>query len=224
MKRMSGYFAGVFSLIVVLLLVVLLGVRANAANETKEAKIKRAMSAGPLEISKDAKIGDMDENGKMIILREGHNGWTCFPGQPGVIGDDPQCADEVAMQWTDDWMAHKRKPTNTIPGVVYMLAGGTDWSVTDPYATSGAAIHEPLLAALITYVFLLLLVAHDWWSTRKVYGGNDQSQRFPDHRAANTIPYWPNRHWALFRFVGAEAWQLNRFEMERGAACATPLN
>ncbi len=29
------------------------------------------------------------------------------------------------------------------PGIMYMLAGGTDWSATDPYATSGTPIKEP---------------------------------------------------------------------------------
>lgn len=143
MKGTSADVAGVCSLIVVLLLFILLGVRANAAEETKETKIKRAMSAGPTEISKDAKIADMDANGKMTTLREGNNGWTCFPGHPGVVGDDPHCADEAAMQWEHDLMAHKPKPTNTRPGIEYMFAGGTDWSATDPYATSGTPIHEP---------------------------------------------------------------------------------
>jgi len=143
MKRTSVYVAGVCSLAAVLLTVVVLDMRANAGDETKEAKIKRAISAGPLEIAKRAKIADTDAQGKMITLREGNNGWTCFPGHPGVVGDDPQCADEASLQWEDDWMAHKPKPSNTKPGIVYMFAGGTDWSATDPAATSGAPIHEP---------------------------------------------------------------------------------
>jgi hypothetical protein len=43
------------------------------------------------------------------------------------------------MQWLSDAQLHKPKPTNTQPGVVYMIAGGTDWSATDPTATSGTA-------------------------------------------------------------------------------------
>ena len=114
-----------------------------AAEESKEAKIKRAMSAGPASIAKDAKIVDMDAKGNMTTLREGNNGWTCFPGHPGVVGDVAMCADAPAMQWTMDWMEHKEKPTNTQPGIIYMLAGGTDWSATDPWATSGNPIKEP---------------------------------------------------------------------------------
>ena len=47
------------------------------------------------------------------------------------------------MQWAMDWMGHKEKPTNTQPGIIYMLAGGTDWSATDPWASSGTPIQEP---------------------------------------------------------------------------------
>jgi hypothetical protein len=113
------------------------------AQESKDAKIKRAMSAGPPSIAKDAKIVDMDEKGNMTTLREGSNGWTCLPGHPGVVGDVAMCADQAAMQWAMDLMGHKDKPTNTQPGIIYMLAGGTDWSATDPWATSGKPIQEP---------------------------------------------------------------------------------
>ena len=105
--------------------------------ETKGEKIKRALSAAPDTVAKDAKVVDMDEKGNMTVLREGANGFTCIAGHPGVVGDDPLCADAAAMQWLTSWMAHKPKPGNTHPGIVYMLAGGTDWSATDPWATSG---------------------------------------------------------------------------------------
>jgi hypothetical protein len=113
------------------------------AGETTQAKIKRALSAAPPDIAKAAKVVDVDDQGKMTVLREGTNGFTCFPGHPGVVGDVAMCADAPSMQWLSDAMAHKPKPTNTQPGVVYMLAGGTDWSATDPDATSGTPIKEP---------------------------------------------------------------------------------
>jgi hypothetical protein len=117
--------------------------RGNAADDTKRAKIERAISAGPLSVTAKARIVEMDEKGKMTVWRDGTNGWTCFPGHAGVIGDNPECDDEAAMQWGEDWMAHKPKPSNAQPGVVYMFAGGTDWSATDPWATSGTPIQEP---------------------------------------------------------------------------------
>ena len=113
------------------------------AGETNQAKIKRALSAAPPAVAEGAKIVDVDEKGKMTVLREGSNGFTCFPGHPRVVGDVAMCADAASMQWISDLAAHKPKPTNGEPGVTYMLAGGTDWSATDPYATSGNAIQEP---------------------------------------------------------------------------------
>ncbi len=112
-------------------------------SETKEAKIKRALSAAPANIAKDAKVVDIDEKGQLTVLREGKNGFTCIAGHAGVVGDDPGCGDAAGLQWILDWAAHKPKPTNTQPGVIYMLAGGTDWSATDPWSTSGTAQKWP---------------------------------------------------------------------------------
>ena len=110
--------------------------------ETKEAKIARALSAGPPNIAKAAKVVDRDENGKETVLREGKNGFTCFPGHPTVVDDIAYCANADALQWEEDWHGHKPKPTNPQPGIEYMLAGGTYWSATDPYATSGTPFTE----------------------------------------------------------------------------------
>jgi hypothetical protein len=116
---------------------------APAATETAAQKIARALSAGPPSITAHATVADMDDKGKMTELRKGTNGWTCVPGHKGVIGDDPFCADAASMQWGDDWFNHKPKPTNKVPGIMYMLAGGSDWSASDPFATKGTPIHEP---------------------------------------------------------------------------------
>ena len=103
------------------------------AGDTTEAKIERAMSAGPPEIARSAKIIDKDGQGHTLILREGSNGFTCMPGNPNVIGDPAMCADGPSMQWAADFAAHKPKPTNTVPGITYMLAGATQRSDSDPY-------------------------------------------------------------------------------------------
>ncbi len=105
--------------------------------ETKDAKIQRALSAAPANIAAGAKVVDMDEKGRMTVLRDGDNGFTCVAGHPEVVGDSPACLDAAALQWLLDWMAHKPKPTNTRPGILYQLAGGTDWSASDPWGTSG---------------------------------------------------------------------------------------
>jgi len=74
------------------------------------------------------------------VLREGTNGFTCMPGNPRVVGEPPMCADAASMQWSADFKSHKSKPTNTEPGIIYMLAGATQRSDTDPYDTTSPPI------------------------------------------------------------------------------------
>lgn len=111
--------------------------------DSKATKIARAISAAPANIAKAARVVDLDDKGNEISLREGTNGFTCYPGHPGEVGGQPYCANEAAVQWERDFAAHKPKPTNTEPGIEYMMLGGTDWSGSDPNATSGTPIKEP---------------------------------------------------------------------------------
>jgi hypothetical protein len=113
------------------------------AIDTTQAKIARAISAGPNEIASSARIVDTDEHGNTVVLREGNNGFTCMPGNPKVIGDPPMCADAASMQWAADFKAHKPKPTNIVPGITYMLAGATQRSDSDPYDTTSSPITVP---------------------------------------------------------------------------------
>jgi hypothetical protein len=108
--------------------------------ETTQAKIARAMSAGPTEVAKSARIIDKDSNGNKVVLREGNNGFTCMPGNPKAVGQPAMCMDAAAMQWSADFEAHNAKPTNTEPGIIYMLAGATQRSDTDPYDTTSPPI------------------------------------------------------------------------------------
>ena len=46
------------------------------------------------------------------------------------------CADPMGLQWMIDIRAKKPKPTNTAPGLIYMLCGATgysDWSSLDDH-------------------------------------------------------------------------------------------
>jgi len=95
--------------------------------------IQSAMSAGPAAISQHATIVAMDSAGKMRTLRKGNNGFTCMPDDPGSPGPDPMCLDANSMQWLHAWLA-KKPPTPNKVGFIYMLAGGSDASNTDPYA------------------------------------------------------------------------------------------
>jgi hypothetical protein len=101
------------------------------------ALIQSAMSAAPAAIAADATIMAMSADGSMRSLRTGHNGFTCFPDDPGTPGPDPMCADANAMLWMDAWMHHHAPPADKV-GFMYMLAGASDASNTDPFARAPA--------------------------------------------------------------------------------------
>jgi hypothetical protein len=44
------------------------------------------------------------------------------------------------MQWASDFADHKPKPTNTVPGIAYLVAGATQRSDSDPYDKTSAPI------------------------------------------------------------------------------------
>ena len=95
--------------------------------------IASAMRAAPAAVGRHATIMAMEEGGKMRTLRQGDNGFTCIPDNPGTPGPDPMCADKGAMGWMQAYHGHTTPPTGQV-GLVYMLEGGTDASNTDPYA------------------------------------------------------------------------------------------
>jgi len=117
------------------------GSRSAGLNNAMESKIARAMSAGPDDIARAARIIDTDPNGNTVVLREGSNGFTCTPGTPEVIGESPMCADAASLQWFADAKAHRPNPRNTAPGITYMLAGSTDCGDSGRIDKACPAIH-----------------------------------------------------------------------------------
>jgi hypothetical protein len=95
-----------------------------------EAQIESAMSAGPASITENATI--MGADGE-TVLREGSNGWTCFPDQNASPASDPMCLDETWMGWLEALVAGE-EPDTQVVGLAYMLAGGSDASNIDPLA------------------------------------------------------------------------------------------
>ena len=118
------------------------GMMSAAASKAKAHKmstaemIRSATSAGPRSISDNATVMAADATGKMVQLRAGTNGWTCIPDEPSTPGLDPMCIDKSGMEWVSALIAKKPKPTNTAPGLIYMLQGGSDISATNPFATT----------------------------------------------------------------------------------------
>ena len=95
-----------------------------------EAQIESAMAAGPASIAENATIMDVDGE---TVLREGSNGWTCFPDANATPTSDPMCIDETWMGWLEALVAGE-EPNTQVVGLAYMLAGGSDASNTDPFA------------------------------------------------------------------------------------------
>jgi hypothetical protein len=110
------------------------------AEEIKNEKIRRAMLAGPSFITSEATLAEMDTEGRMTVLRPGTNDWVCVPGDQNIIGSTDMCIDPMGMVWLQDLMARKPKPTNTSPGLIYMLNGATQHSYTDPFDVVSPAI------------------------------------------------------------------------------------
>jgi hypothetical protein len=101
--------------------------------DSTRSKITRALAAGPPNVAEAATVAEPGRNGTLAILRPGTNGFTCMPGDPTKVGAPALCADAASLQWMSDFAHHKPKPTNTVPGITYMLEGATQRSDTDPY-------------------------------------------------------------------------------------------
>ncbi|HZZ00096.1 MAG TPA: hypothetical protein VFE36_11025 [Candidatus Baltobacteraceae bacterium] len=97
------------------------------------AYIAKVTQAAPPAIVKGATIVEMRKDGTMRTVQSGNNGFTCMFVPPG----DPMCADTNAMQWLHAYVTHTAPPASV--GFVYMLAGDTGASNTDPYATGQTA-------------------------------------------------------------------------------------
>jgi hypothetical protein len=96
-------------------------------------KIRRARLSGPSIVTADATVAEMDPQGQLQVLSKGTNEWVCCPGNENIIGDVPMALDPMGMQWFMDLVAHKPKPTNREPGLIYMLCGAYQHSYTDPF-------------------------------------------------------------------------------------------
>jgi hypothetical protein len=119
----------------------LLAPNASAADKkapTDQALIASAMKAAPAKVAREATIVAMNADGTMRTLRTGSNGFTCMPDNPATPGPDPMCMDQNALAWAHAWIGHQTPVAGKI-GFMYMLAGGTDASNIDPYASKPEA-------------------------------------------------------------------------------------
>ena len=127
-----------FAIVTAGILAMSLSATQSAHADADADMIKSAEAAAPAALSADAAIYSMGADGKMKTLREGKSGWWCMPDSPSTPGPDPMCGDANAMKWAMAWIGKTEPPKGAV-GFMYMLAGGTDASNTDPYATAPTA-------------------------------------------------------------------------------------
>jgi hypothetical protein len=92
-----------------------------------EQLMENLKGSAPAAILENATIMNMGADGKMKVIKEGTNGWTCLDP-----GGEPMCADGAAMKWMGAYMEKKTPPKEL--GFVYMMKGDQGVSNTDPYA------------------------------------------------------------------------------------------
>src|SRR5205085_5035658 len=116
---------------------------AEAAQQSKAALIRDALSAAPPSIAATATVMDWDHT----VLRQGSGNYICHPTPPPIRakgGREPMCVDEVWEKWADAWSNKKPFKADRV-GVAYMLAGESPpggASNTDPFATSPTADNQ----------------------------------------------------------------------------------
>src|SRR5260370_7275763 len=93
----------------------------TSSHDPMQVEIARAMSAGPAEVAKAARIVGTDAQGQMVVLREGNNGFTCMPGNPKVVGEPPMCAAPPSIQWFAHTKPHNPHPPTPTPHITSIL-------------------------------------------------------------------------------------------------------
>src|SRR6202790_1860779 len=112
----------------------------DMTDRAEDPRIRRARLSGPEHVTKNATVAEIAADGTMTVLVQGTNEWVCTPGNENKIGDPPMCMNPMGMRWMMDAMQGKPKPTNTAPGMIYMLGGATQRSNTNPADKTSPAI------------------------------------------------------------------------------------
>jgi hypothetical protein len=112
---------------------------ATTSRMSTAQKIRKAMTAGPADITKNAAVVEPGENGQMKQLRAGTNGWACM-AEPELM-----CLDKEWQGWADAWM-NKKDPQTKSVGIGYMLRGDAGASNIDPFATKPTPDNQWIVA------------------------------------------------------------------------------
>jgi hypothetical protein len=97
-----------------------------ASHKTKSdgEKIASALQSGPKFVTRNAAVLDWPPSpgGEYRVLRPGTNGWSCLPGVPGAVHDEPGCFDQVFLQFIKETSAG-RTPNVQRVGISHMYGG-----------------------------------------------------------------------------------------------------
>jgi hypothetical protein len=117
---------------------------AAAQEMDKDARIAKALSAGPEALVAHATVKEWGG----AVLREGSNDYTCFPDM-GDAGKQ-MCVDEVWVRFLEAIVAGAPPPAVTTVGVGYWLQGEYPLSNDGPDAEGGVMFDgSPHIALLV---------------------------------------------------------------------------
>jgi len=103
---------------------------ASAQTLTDEQKIEFALSAAPASVAENATVMEWDSR---KVLREGSNGYYCFPsimGQPYSM-----CINDEWVQFMEAMLSGKEPPKPKKMAIGYWLQGVPPMSNEHPFAT-----------------------------------------------------------------------------------------
>ena len=109
-------------------------------DRAEDPKITRARHSGPEHVTRNATVAEFGVDGTLNVLVKGSNQWVCIAGDENKIGAPPMCMNPMGMRWMMDAKQRKPRPTNSAPGMIYMLCGATQRSNTDPSDKTSPAI------------------------------------------------------------------------------------
>jgi len=109
---------------------------ASHKSKSDGEKIASALQSGPKFVTRNATVLDWPTSpgDEYRVLRAGTNDWSCLPGAPGAVHDEPGCFDQVFLQFIKDSVAG-RTPNVQSVGISYMYAG--KWVPNKSHATGG---------------------------------------------------------------------------------------
>src|SRR3954454_4869188 len=78
---------------------------AQHATADDQELMRKLRDAAPAHVLEHATVMNTGHDGKMKVIQEGDNGWTCM--DPGGA---PMCADKAAMEWVQAWQSKGPAP------------------------------------------------------------------------------------------------------------------